>query len=32
MTNRYLRSVNIAHDLSASGYELAGYMATLKER
>jgi ABC-type dipeptide/oligopeptide/nickel transport system ATPase component len=28
MTNRYLRSVNIAHDLSAGGYELAGYMAT----
>lgn len=28
MTNRYLRSVNIAHDLSQSGHELHGYMAT----
>jgi len=28
MTNRYLRSVNIAHDLSQSGQELHGYMAT----
>jgi hypothetical protein len=27
MTNRYLRSVNIAHDLSQSGHELHGYMA-----